>query len=363
MNDHQYMKLALELASSAKGQTTPNPLVGAVVVKDNQIAGMGAHLKAGEPHAEVHALRMAGEKAEGATIYVTLEPCSHHGRTPPCADLVIESGIKRVVIASTDPNPKVAGKGIAKLKDAGIDVEVGLLKEEANELNRVFFHYIATKKPFVTLKSATSLDGKIATVTGESKWITGELAREDVHYLRHQHDAILVGVGTVIADNPSLTTRLLNGGKNPIRIILDHQLRTPLDASVVTDSQAPTWFITSQQAPAEKIAALKEMGMTVHQLNSSVIDVNKMLEVLGANGISSLLVEGGAKVNGSFLLSRAVNQVITYIAPKLIGGQNAPTSFSGTGFESIADVLSLRVRSVEQLGDDIKIISVPKGEI
>ena len=208
MKDTDYMSLAIELAKQTKGQTSPNPVVGAVVVKDNAVVGLGAHLKAGEPHAEVHAIRMAGDKAKNATIYVTLEPCSHHGRTPPCSNLIIESKIKRVVIASVDPNPLVAGSGIKRLQDAGIKVEVGLLRKQADELNEVFFHYISTKRPYITIKSATSLDGKIATSTGESKWITGEEARNDVHQYRHEHDAILVGVNTV--DPPSTNNEVIS---------------------------------------------------------------------------------------------------------------------------------------------------------
>jgi diaminohydroxyphosphoribosylaminopyrimidine deaminase/5-amino-6-(5-phosphoribosylamino)uracil reductase len=230
MNDIYYMNLALNLAKGTLGQTSPNPVVGAVLVKENQIVGMGAHLKAGEAHAEVHAIQMAGIKAKGATLYVTLEPCSHFGKTPPCSDLVIRTGIKKVFVATTDPNPQVAGTGIERIRKAGIEVHLGLLQEEARELNKVFFYNIRTGLPFVTLKSAISLDGKTATVTGESKWITGEEARNDVHQYRHQHDAILVGVNTLIKDNPTLTTRLASGGKNPVRIILDTHLRTPKDA-------------------------------------------------------------------------------------------------------------------------------------
>lgn len=362
MNDLDYMQLALQLAKSARGQTSPNPLVGAVVVKDRQIIGMGAHLKAGEPHAEVHALTMAGEKAKGGTIYVTLEPCSHHGRTPPCANLIIEKGIRRVVVATTDPNPKVAGKGIAKLKAAGIDVEEGLLKEEADQMNQVFYHFIETRKPFVTLKSAISLDGKIATVTRESQWITGGEARKDVHQYRHEHDGILVGVGTVLADNPSLTTRLTHGGKHPIRVILDHKLRTPLESQVIIDGKAQTWIVTSRLAPPEKVNEFRKKGVTILQVDSEQIDIEEVLALLGEKGISSLFVEGGAKVNGSFLLAGSVNQVVTYIAPKLIGGQQAPTSFGGEGISSINDVMNLEIKHVEKIGNDIKIISVPKEE-
>ncbi|MCM3003106.1 bifunctional diaminohydroxyphosphoribosylaminopyrimidine deaminase/5-amino-6-(5-phosphoribosylamino)uracil reductase RibD [Priestia koreensis] len=360
MSNQQFMKLAIEMARTTLGQTSPNPVVGAVVVQDGQVVGMGAHLKAGQPHAEVYALEMAGEKAEDATLYVTLEPCAHHGKTPPCADLVIHRGIKKVFIASTDPNPLVAGKGIKRMKDAGIEVEVGLLKEEADELNQVFFHYVSTGLPYVTLKTATSLDGKTATVTRESKWITGEEARADVHQLRHTHDGILVGVDTVLIDNPSLTTRLQGEGKNPIRIILDTHLRTPLDASVVTDHKAPTWIISGKDADAKKIQELEEQGVLLLQLPSDELDLSSVLSLLGERGITSILVEGGATVHGSFLKSRLFHQVIVYIAPKLIGGKEAPTSFNGEGFQSMSEVEQLEFKSVEMFGQDIKIVAVPK---
>lgn len=356
------MQLALELAKSAKGQTSPNPVVGAVVVKDGQVVGMGAHLRAGEPHAEVHAIQMAKEKAKGATIYVTLEPCSHFGKTPPCADLIIESGLRHVIVATVDPNPKVAGKGVEKLKAAGIEVEVGLLEQEAIDINAVFFHYMKTKKPFVTLKSATSLDGKIATVTGESKWITSDEARVDVHRYRHEHDAILVGVGTVLADNPSLTTRLEGGGKNPIRIILDSRLRTPLNSNVVLDGEAPTWIVTTTQADESKKLALQEKGVQVIVLSEKQISIEKLLEMLGERGVTSLFVEGGAEIHGSFVAGGYVNQMITYLAPKLIGGKSAPTSVGGSGRTTIEQALSLTIESIEKIGPDVKIISRLKGD-
>ncbi|MGC4378049.1 bifunctional diaminohydroxyphosphoribosylaminopyrimidine deaminase/5-amino-6-(5-phosphoribosylamino)uracil reductase RibD [Fictibacillus sp. Mic-4] len=362
MRDETFMELALKLAESAKGQTSPNPLVGAIVVKDGQVVGMGAHLKAGEPHAEVHALTMAGDKAKGATIYVTLEPCSHFGKTPPCADLVIERGIKRAVIATTDPNPLVSGKGIQRLKEAGIQVDFGLMKDRADELNAVFYHFIKTKKPFVTLKTATSLDGKTATSTGESQWITSEAARLDVHRYRHEHDAILVGIGTVLKDNPSLTTRLPNGGKNPIRIILDTHLLTPIDSNMICDGKAPTWIVTGNEVKPEAKHPYEEKGITILSMNKKTIDISDVLKMLGKRGITSIFVEGGATVNGSFLQSGEVDQVITYVAPLLIGGQNAPTSFSGEGFRELEKALHLKIKSVEQIGPDIKIISVPERE-
>lgn len=362
MRDQDYMNLAINVAKAGVGQTTPNPVVGAVIVNDGRVVGIGAHLKAGEPHAEVHAIRMAGEKAQNSTAYVTLEPCSHHGKTPPCADLLITSKVKRVVVATTDPNPLVAGKGIAKLKAAGIEVEVGVCKEQADALNAVFFHYLDKKRPYVTLKSATTLDGKIATVTGESKWITGEAARQDVHLYRSIHDAILVGVNTVLMDNPSLTTRLPNGtGKNPIRVILDSKLRTPLDSQIVNDGKAETWIIVSNQVNQEKMKEFSEKkGVRIIQLQEANLSISTMLTRLGEEGISSIFVEGGAEVNGSFLKEKAINQVIVYLAPKLFGGKQAPTAIGGSGIESIDDSLQLTIKSVEQLGEDVKIIAEPE---
>ncbi|WP_025695915.1 bifunctional diaminohydroxyphosphoribosylaminopyrimidine deaminase/5-amino-6-(5-phosphoribosylamino)uracil reductase RibD, partial [Paenibacillus durus] len=246
MNDEFYMSLALDMAERAQGQTGINPVVGCVVVKDGAVIGLGTHLKRGTGHAEVHALNMAAGQAAGSTAYVTLEPCSHYGKTPPCSERLIAEGVARVVIACEDPNPQVAGRGIAMLREAGIEVEVGLLRERALRLNEKFIKYILTKRPFVTLKSASTLDGKIATRTGDSKWISNEAARGIVHTMRHRHQGIMVGVGTVIADNPSLTTRTEVPGINPVRIIIDSNLRTPLESSVVTDKQAQTIIVAAE---------------------------------------------------------------------------------------------------------------------
>ena len=360
MNDSFYMNLALNLARGTLGQTSPNPVVGAVVVKDGQIIGMGAHLRAGEPHAEVHAIQMAGDQVKGSTLYVTLEPCSHYGKTPPCSDLIIKSGVKKVFVAATDPNPLVAGTGIERMTKAGIEVKVGILQEEARDLNKIFFYNIQTGLPYVTLKSAVSLDGKTATVTGESKWITGEESRADVHHLRHQHDGIMVGINTVLKDNPSLTTRLLVGGKNPIRIILDTHLRTPLDAQVIIDQQAPTWIVTGAEVDQNRVSQFSELGIEVLKMESQKISIKEMIVVLGKRGITSLFVEGGAEVHGSFLKEHAFQQIITYIAPKLIGGKNAPTSFGGQGIEHIAEAVSLNIKQVDRIGSDIRIIAEPK---
>jgi len=358
LTDQDYMAFAIQLARQMQGQTSPNPVVGAVVVNNQQIVGMGAHLKAGEPHAEVHAIRMAGDKAKGSTVYVTLEPCSHFGKTPPCSNLLIESEVKRVVIASTDPNPLVAGQGIERLKAAGIEVEIGVLREEAEALNTVFFHYRRTGRPYVTLKTATSLDGKIATSTGESQWITSEPARLDVHKLRHQSDAILVGVGTVLKDDPSLTTRLPNGGKHPIRVILDSNLRTPLHSKVVTDGLAETWIVTCRPAP-EKKARFEEKGVRVIELEDDQIALSHLLDYLGSQQISTLFVEGGGQVNGSFIKEGLVDQIIVYLAPKIIGGTEALSSIGGEGFLKMSEVMNLEIRSVEQIGPDLKVVAIP----
>lgn len=350
------MELAIQMAKQTIGQTAPNPVVGCIIVKNGEIVGLGAHLKAGEPHAERHAIHMADDKAKEATMYVTLEPCSHYGRTPPCADAVVEAGLAKVVIASTDPNPQVSGQGISKLKQAGIEVEVGVMKEEADALNEIFFHYMTTSKPYVTLKSATSIDGKIATSLGESQWITGEEARRDGHYLRREHDAILVGVDTVIQDNPSLTTRLEEGGKNPIRVILDRTLRTPLTSKVLTDQKAPTWIVTTEAAPLNRIKEMEKRGVEILVMSDETISISPMLKVLAEWKITSLLVEGGGRVNDSFLRSGQFQRLIKYMAPMLIGGEMAKSSFSGEGIGRLVDAPKLRLQSMEPLGDDVKLV-------
>lgn len=357
------MRFALKLAQETAGHTSPNPAVGAVIVKNSKIIGFGAHIRAGEAHAEAHALQMAGHQAEGATMYVTLEPCSHYGKVPPCAHLLIKRGIKRVVIATLDANDKVHGKGVELLRSAGIEVVVGVLQAEARKLNASFFHYVRTKKPFVTMKVAISLDGKIATHTGDSQWITGEDARLDGHTYRHTHDAILVGVNTVIADNPSLTARLADGGEHPIRVILDTHLRTPLDAKVVTDGQAETWIIVGRNVSDKRKKQFElHSHVTVISLDDEKIDIHEVLQLLGENDVMTLFVEGGARVNGTFLQEKAFNQVIVYMAPKLIGGSRAPTSFAGEGFPVLSDVPSLSITHVEKIGKDLKVVATVDEE-
>ncbi|MGE6538465.1 bifunctional diaminohydroxyphosphoribosylaminopyrimidine deaminase/5-amino-6-(5-phosphoribosylamino)uracil reductase RibD [Bacillus luti] len=363
MTDQEYMRIALQLAEGTSGQTSPNPMVGAVVVKDGNIVGMGAHLRAGEEHAEVHALHMAGEKAKGATVYVTLEPCSHFGKTPPCCELLIKKGVKRVVIATLDCNPLVSGNGKRRLEEAGIEATTGVLEAEATLLNRFFFHYMKTKRPFVTIKTAMSLDGKTATVTGESKWITGEEARSDVHQYRHTHDAILVGVNTVIADNPHLTTRIPNGGKHPIRVILDTHLRTPSSSHVITDGFAPTWIIVGKDVDKEKIASYESENIAIFQMKTKQIEIQDVLDLLGEKQILSLFIEGGQTVHASFLQTKHFNEIVTYISPKLIGGKDAPTLFGGNGFAILQDALSLEIQEMKQIGDDIKIVANARSEV
>lgn len=352
------MRLAIHLAKVTKGQTSPNPAVGAVIVKNGEVVGIGSHLKAGESHAEVHALQMARSRAEDATLYVTLEPCSHHGKTPPCAELIIKSRLKRVVIAMKDPNPTVAGTGIEMLKQAGIIVDIGVCQEEASLINHDFRHYIITKTPFITLKTAITLDGKIATSTGESKWITSKEAREDVHRYRHEHDAILIGIGTVLKDNPKLTTRLPEGGKNPIRIILDRELRTPLQSFVIQDDSAQTWIVIDKNIANERKARYNDSHVNLLEVDEPY-NLHELMNLLGELGITSVFVEGGARINDKFLTSRLVHQYIFYIAPTIIGGKDAPTCFHGTGFPHLRDAQQLTIESVEKIGNDLKIIAKP----
>ncbi|MFB7641275.1 bifunctional diaminohydroxyphosphoribosylaminopyrimidine deaminase/5-amino-6-(5-phosphoribosylamino)uracil reductase RibD [Peribacillus butanolivorans] len=362
-NDQYYMKLALDLAASAKGKTNPNPVVGAVIVKDGVIAGTGIHRKAGEPHAEVHAFKMAGDYAKDATLYVTLEPCSHYGKTPPCANLVKESGVRRVVVATQDPNPEVAGRGISILRDAGIEVEVGVLEKEAQRLNERFIHNMITNRPFVISKYAMTLDGKLATHTGHSKWITGEESRHSVHLLRDEVDAILIGIGTVLADNPSLTTRLPEGGgKNPIRIILDSELRVPLDANVVQVSDAKTVIVTQENTSVDKIAALSEKGIEfiIVPKTDAGLDLRILMEELNKKGITDVLLEGGSEVNSSFLRAGLIDKYLIYVAPKLLGGRNSLTPFSGINVDTMDEAMDVSISSVDMSGEDICIIAYPK---
>jgi len=352
LTDENFMREALRIARHAEGRTSPNPLVGAVVVRDGKIIAEGWHRQAGTPHAEVHALNMAGKLACGATLYVTLEPCSHFGRTPPCAEKIIAAGIKRVVAAMSDTNPKVAGRGFEILKNAGIEVEVGLLEDEARKLNEIFLKWITQKLPFVTLKFACSLDGKIATVGGESQWISGLESRKFSHHLRDINDAILVGVGTVLADNPSLTTRLVNG-KNPVRVIVDSHARTPLNSNVVADKSARTIIAVTSNALDEKISALKNHGVEIITAGGGErVDLKILMRSLAEREITSVLVEGGGTVHFSMLKENLVDKVLAFVAPKIIGGATALTAVEGAGFVKLSDAVNLKNFTATQLGED-----------
>lgn len=353
------MERALELARMGIGHTNPNPLVGAVIVKDGRIIGEGYHEFYGGPHAEVNAFKNAVEDVKGAVMYVTLEPCSHYGKTPPCAKAIIEKGIKKVIIGLQDPNPLVAGKGIEILMENGIEVETGVLEEEGKRLNEVFFKYITTGLPFCIMKTAMTLDGKIATGTGDSKWITGEHSRRYVHMLRNRTAGIMVGIGTVLADDPMLNTRLEDGGgRDPIRIILDSSARIPLDAKVLNlDSKASTIIAATERADRDKIKALEERGaeIIITPLKDNEVDLSFLMKALGEKKIDSILIEGGSKINYAALEAGIVDKVNAFIAPKIIGGDNAKTPVGGEGRTFMKDAVNLRDIQVYRFGNDIMI--------
>lgn len=356
LTDEIFMREALRIARNAEGRTSPNPLVGAVIVRDGKIIAEGWHRAAGTPHAEIHALNMAGELAKNSTLYVTLEPCSHFGRTPPCAKAIVAAGIKRVVAAMTDPNPKVAGRGFDILRAAGVEVDVGILEDDARKLNEVFLKYITEKLPFVTMKFACSLDGKIATASGESQWISGIESRKFTHHLRDINDAILVGVGTVLADNPTLTTRLVEG-KNPVRVILDSNARTPLNSNVVTDKSARTIIAVTENVPQEKISALETHGVEIITAGSGGrVDLNILMRELAEREITSVLVEGGGTVHFAMIKAGLVDKIFAFIAPKIIGGKNALTAVEGEGFENLSEAFKLKNFTAQKLGDDVLIV-------
>jgi len=354
----QMMRRALELARQAEGRTSPNPMVGAVLVKNGQIVGEGYHHHAGGPHAEVEALRSAGNAARGATLYVNLEPCAHYGLTPPCTQALINAGVSEVYYAVSDPNPVVQGKGHAQLEAAGIIVHKGLLEVEATLLNQPFFKFITTGKPFVIAKFAMSLDGKIATHKGESQWITNELSRQRGHQLRDITDAILVGAGTVLADDPQLTTRLPKADvHHPLRIVADSRGRVPLSARVY-DPELPGKTIlatTSQCDPAHR-AALRARGVEVWTLPANAdgrVSISALLDEIGRHGLLTLLVEGGSELLGSFFLEGVVDRVWAFIAPLIIGGQEAPGPVGGPGVEKLAQALRLLQIKTEVLDGDL----------
>lgn len=356
LNENDYMKLAIEEAKKGMGFTSPNPMVGAVVVKDGVILGRDYHHKYGELHAERNVLLNCKEDVRGADLYVTLEPCAHQGKTPPCTDIIIEKGIKRVFIGSSDPNPLVSGKGENILKDHGIVVKSGLLKRECDELNESFFHYITTGVPYVVMKYAMTADGKIATKIGASKWITGEEARYSVQQSRLRYTGIMAGIGTVLADDPLLTCRL-PGGRNPVRIICDSALRTPLTSNIVkTAVEIPT-FIATVNNDLKEHRRYESRGVKI--LNTSAkyghVDLNDLMIKLGRLKIDSIFLEGGGQLNYSALESGIINKVQCYIAPKIFGGEKAKTAVSGIGVSLPENAFMLGEPKISTYGEDILI--------
>jgi diaminohydroxyphosphoribosylaminopyrimidine deaminase/5-amino-6-(5-phosphoribosylamino)uracil reductase len=356
MNDEKWMKRSLRLAEKGRGRTSPNPMVGAVLVKNGQVVGEGYHARAGEAHAEILALRQAGEEARGSTLYINLEPCIHYGKTHPCAPAVIEAKVRRVVIGMEDPNPLVTGRGLKSLKKAGLDVEVGVLEKECRRLNEAFCKYILKKEPFVILKVAATLNGKIATREGDSKWISGETSRHFVHRMRDQVDGVVVGIGTVLKDDPQLTARIKKG-RDPYRIILDSRLRIPEDAQVVGSSPSKTIIATTELAARDKIERLEKKGVRILILDSKQgrVDLKNCLSKLGEMGMMSLLVEGGSQVNGSFLDEGLIDKILFFLSPKLIGDREALGIFGGSGKANLKEALPLDELRIRRIGEDILI--------
>ena len=362
----EYMRRALELARKGEGHTSPNPMVGCVVVKDGRIISEGYHEKYGEFHAERNALTRCTEDTAGADLYVTLEPCCHQGKTPPCTDIIIEKKIARVFVGSMDSNPLVAGKGVQILRDHGIYVETGILDAECRKLNEVFYHYIATKTPFVVMKYAMTLDGKIACATGDSKWVTGEIARTQVHRMRGRYRGSMVGIGTVLADDPMLNCRV-EGGVDPVRIICDSNLHIPTESQIVkTASDIETIVACSQEAleserKQEKIRRLKEAGIQIIGTEGAHgVNLVELMKKLGGQNIDSILLEGGGTLNASALEDGIVNKVYAYIAGKLIGGMDARSPVEGMGIDRMADAITLQNMEIEKLGDDFCIVGYVK---
>ena len=380
------MRSALELAAGGTGWVSPNPLVGCVVVKDGEVVGRGYHQRFGGPHAEVHALREAGNRAEGAVLYVTLEPCCHTGKTPPCIDAILQARVGRVVAAMRDPNPRVDGGGLACLEAAGVKVTVGVCEAEARRLNEAFVKHVTTRRPFVTSKSAITLDGKIATRSGASRWITGEAARAAGHQLRHGNDAILVGIGTVVQDDPQLTTRLslppsprrgplfppppagrgLGGGSpcgaNPLRIVVDSTLRLPPAAQVAdVAAERRTLIATTEQAEAANVKALQARGVEVIRLpacGDGRVNLDALCKVLGERGIASVLVEGGAVLTAALLRQRLIDKMVFFVAPKIIGGDGISV-FGPCGINTMEQALILQNLTSRQVGDDLMLEAYP----
>ena len=356
-----FMTLALRLAAKGRGKTSPNPMVGALVVKNGRIVGRGYHHGPGQPHAEIIALNQAGSRANGATLYVTLEPCCHLlKRTPPCVPAVIQSGVRQVVVAMVDPNPSVKGRGIAAFRRAGIMVTTGTAQEEAAQLNRAYLHWVRTGRPYVILKAGMTLDGKIATAKGESRWITGPRARQEAHRLRSQVDAVVVGVGTVIHDDPALTARLSDrplklAPKQPLRVVLDSRLRTSPTARICAkQDQAKTLIVTTSRASRPR-HPFERAGVEILSLSKKKgrVSLSALMTVLGKRGITSVLIEGGSTINAAVLREKLVNHVLFYVAPTLLGGQDAKAVIGDRSPERLAQALTLRHVTVRRIGDDM----------
>lgn len=354
MTDREYMARAIELAKKGEGWVNPNPMVGAVIVKDNRIIGEGYHAKYGELHAERNAIASLTESAEGATIYVTLEPCCHNGKTPPCTEAIIEQKISRVIIGSRDPNPKVSGKGVEMLRKAGVQVEEDFMREECDKLNPVFFHYIAEKTPYVVMKYAMTADGKIATKTGASKWITGEAARIEVQFMRHRNMGIMVGIGTVLADDPMLNTRI-KGKKSPVRIICDSKLRIPLDCQICKTAREHRTIVAYSEENQEKKKWLTELGIQLVKCpdGNGTVDLRQLMKYLGEQGIDSVLLEGGGTLNDSALRAGIVHKLVVFVAPKVFGGKESKTPVAGIGVNKPSEAVDMNFKSVKQIGEDI----------
>ena len=355
------MERAIELAKRARGFTSPNPMVGAVIVKDGKVIGEGYHERCGELHAERNALASLTESAEGATIYVTLEPCCHYGKTPPCTEAIIEHKLAKVVIGSRDPNPLVSGKGAAILRKAGIEVVEDFMREECDAINPIFFHYITTKRPYVAMKYAMTMDGKIATRTGASKWITGEAARNHVQTLRHAYKGIMVGIGTVLVDNPMLNCRM-QGGIDPVRIVCDTHLRIPMDCQIVQTADTIETILATSTNEKEKIDQLIKKGVQILQIpeKDGCIDLNLLMQTLGEKGIDSILLEGGGRLNDSFLREKLIQKAYVYLAPKIFGGEDAKTPVEGIGVSLPEQSANFKLQQIQQIEEDILLEYIAK---
>lgn len=355
-SDEKFMKLALSLAEKGRGYVNPNPLVGAVIVKDGKVIGEGYHTAFGKPHAEIEAINSATEDIKGATMYVTLEPCCHQGKTPPCTEAIIKNQLARVVVATTDPNPLVSGSGIEKLKQSNIEITVGVLEEMAKIQNEVFIHYMTTNLPFTILKYAMSLDGKIACHTGDSKWITSEKSRTDVHRLRSSVSAVVTGIGTILSDDALLNVRLIDSkGKEPHRIVVDSAARISLDAKILNlDSKSDTYIAVTEAASDEKLRKLEDYGAKIIMTKSKdgKVDLEELWKELGFLGIDSILIEAGEQLSAALLEAKLVNKIRAYIAPKIIGGANAKSPIGGYGASSMSEVINLKSMKVTHIEND-----------